>query len=132
MVLQTLIKVSSDIFFYVASWFPGNGRVKPHFNTQCPPPHTQHGAHGVPNRDVSSNEIGWCILSISYFQFSLNSLLKRDGSRLEKDNIDYRGSSNHQILFFNKYSKEKEVKPFIYITIPSKNRKKWLMITIRS
>ena len=30
--------MSSDIYFNVASWFPGNVRVKPHFNTQCPPP----------------------------------------------------------------------------------------------
>ena len=28
--------MSSDIYFNVASWFPGNVRVKPHFNTQCP------------------------------------------------------------------------------------------------
>ena len=66
-------------------------------------------------KDVSSNEIGWCILSISYFLFSLNPLLKRDGSRLEKENIS-RGSSNTNILFFNKYSKEKEVEPFMYLS----------------
>ena len=30
--------MSSDIYFNVASWFPGNVRVKPHFNTQCPGP----------------------------------------------------------------------------------------------
>ena len=34
-VLQNLIKVSSVIYFNVASWFPGNVQVKPHFNTQC-------------------------------------------------------------------------------------------------
>ena len=33
---QNLIKVSSDIYFNVTSWFQGNIRVKPHFNTQCP------------------------------------------------------------------------------------------------
>ena len=33
-VLQNLIKVSSDIYYNVASWFPGNVRIKPHFNTQ--------------------------------------------------------------------------------------------------
>ena len=31
-------QVSSDIYFNVVSWFPGNVSVKPHFNTQCPPP----------------------------------------------------------------------------------------------
>ena len=43
--LQNLIKVRSDIYFNVASWFPGNVRAKPYFNTQwggggsgCPPP----------------------------------------------------------------------------------------------
>ena len=30
------MKMSSDIYFNVASWFLGNVRVKPHFNTQCP------------------------------------------------------------------------------------------------
>ena len=34
---QNLIKMSSDIYFNVASWFPGNVHVKTHFNTQCPP-----------------------------------------------------------------------------------------------
>ena len=28
--------MSSDIYFNVESWFPGNVRVKPHFKTQCP------------------------------------------------------------------------------------------------
>ena len=31
------MKLSSDIYFNAASWFPGNVRVKPHFNTQCLP-----------------------------------------------------------------------------------------------
>ena len=34
---QKLIKMSSDIYFNVASWFSGNVSVRPHFNTQCPP-----------------------------------------------------------------------------------------------
>ena len=33
MVLQKLTKMSSYIYFNVASWFPGNA----HFNTRCPP-----------------------------------------------------------------------------------------------
>ena len=39
-VLQKLAKsyMCSDIHFNVASWFPGNVRVKLHFNTQCRPP----------------------------------------------------------------------------------------------
>ena len=33
---KNLIKVSSDIYFNVASWFPGNIHVKPHFNISLP------------------------------------------------------------------------------------------------
>ena len=35
---NSYIKVNSDIYFNVASCLPENVRVKPHFNTQCPPP----------------------------------------------------------------------------------------------
>ena len=30
---QNRIKMSSNFYFTVASWFPGNGRIQPHFNT---------------------------------------------------------------------------------------------------
>ena len=36
--IQNLIKVRLDFYFNVASWFPANVRVKPHFKTHCPPP----------------------------------------------------------------------------------------------
>ena len=32
---QTLVKLSSDFYFNVASWFQGNVHIKPHFNTLC-------------------------------------------------------------------------------------------------
>jgi len=34
--LKKSYKMSSDIYFNVASWFPVKVHIKPHFNTQCP------------------------------------------------------------------------------------------------
>ena len=46
-VLQILTKFyKSDIYFNVASWFPGNVRLKPHFNTQCPHPRIFKPSYG--------------------------------------------------------------------------------------
>ena len=38
--------MSSDIYFNVTSWFPGNVHVKRHFNTQCPLPRIFRPSYG--------------------------------------------------------------------------------------
>ena len=53
--------MSSDIYFIVASWFPGNVLIKPHFNTDCPCPPIPTALTRVRMTQSTVPLFKWCV-----------------------------------------------------------------------